>query len=80
VRGGERVEGEDVGLGVFGQRRHLQEPAVEVRDGFGEPVARLLEVVGVEDRADQRRQQSVLVLAGMAQAVAQEVAVMPTSA
>jgi hypothetical protein len=44
-----------------------------VRDGFREPVARLLEVLGVEDRPDQRRQQAVLVPAGVAEAVSEEV-------
>ena len=58
----------------------LRQPAVEVRDGLGEPVARLRERVGVEDRADQRAEQAVLVLAGVPEAVAQEVHVMPTSA
>jgi len=51
-----------------------------VSDGFGEPVARLLEVVTVEDRADQRAEQPVLVLAGVPEAVPEEVPVMPTSA
>ncbi len=39
---------------------------------FGEPVVRLRLRAGVEDRADQRTEQAVLVLASMAQAVAQE--------
>jgi hypothetical protein len=34
VAGRERVEGEDVGLGVFEHRGDLAEPAVEVGDGF----------------------------------------------
>ena len=42
-------------------------------DRFGEPIARLDEAVGVEDRPDQRRQQPVLILAGVAEAVTQEV-------
>ena len=59
-------------LGVFEHRRDLPEPPVEVRDGFREPIARLFERVGVEDRADQRAEQAVLVLAGMPEAVAEE--------
>ena len=73
VRARERVEGQDVGLGVLEHRRDLGQPPVEMRDRFREPVARLGERVGVEDRADQRAQQPVLVLAGVAEAVAQEV-------
>ena len=48
-------------------------PPVEMRDRLGEPVARLVEVLGVEDRPDHRRQQPVLVLAGMPEAVSEEV-------
>src|SRR4051812_18044187 len=50
----ERVEGEDVGLGVLEHRRELAEPPVEMRDSLGEPVAGLIERVGVEDRPDRR--------------------------
>jgi hypothetical protein len=56
VVGRERVAGEDVGLGVFEHGRDLGEAPVEVRDRFGEPIAGLPEVLGVEDRADQRGQ------------------------
>ena len=73
MTGRERVEREDVGLGVFEHHGDLSHPAVEVRDRFGEPVACLRERVGVEDRADQRGEQAVLVLAGVAEAVAEEV-------
>jgi len=72
VRSGKRVEGEDLGLGVFEHRRDLPEPAIEVCDGFREPVARLGEALGVEDRADQRGQQSVLIAPGVPEAIAQE--------
>ena len=72
VRGGERVEGDDVLLGVFEQCRDLAEPPFEVRDRLREPIARLLEVLGVEDRPDQRCQQPVLIFARMAQAVSEE--------
>ena len=44
-----------------------------MRDGLREPIARRGQVVGVEDRPDQRGQQAVLVLAGVPEAVAQEV-------
>jgi hypothetical protein len=82
VRGRERVEGEGVGLGVLEHARDLAEPAVEMRDRFGEPVARLGERVGVEDRPDQRREQPVLIAARVAQAVTQEVngAALPSAA
>ncbi len=73
MRDREAVEGEDVGLGVLEQRGDLREPAVEVRDRLGEPIAGLRKRVGVEDRPDQRAQQAVLVLAGVAEAVAEEV-------
>jgi hypothetical protein len=80
MRRRECVEREDVGLGLFEQRGDLPQSAVEVRDRLREPIAGLGERVGVEDRADQRREQAVLVAAGVAEAVAQEVHVMPTSA
>ena len=54
VVGRERVEREDVGLGVFEHRGDLAHAPVEVRDGFGKPVAGLGERVGVKDRPDQR--------------------------
>src|SRR3954447_7239188 len=44
-----------------------------MRDRVGEAIAGLLKGVGVKDRADQRAEQAVLVFAGMAEAVAQEV-------
>jgi hypothetical protein len=34
VAGRERVEGQDVGFGVFEHRGDLAHPAVQVRDGF----------------------------------------------
>jgi hypothetical protein len=82
VAGGERVEGEDVGLAVLEHCHDLAHPAVEVCDRLREPVAGLVEAVGVEDRPDQRRQQPMLVLSGVAEAVAQEVdgAALPATA
>ena len=71
-----------VGLGVFERRGHLGQPAVEVRDRFRELITSLVLRVGVEDRPDQRRQQTVLVLAAVPEALAQEVdgAALPTAA
>ena len=43
-----------------------------MRDRFGEPIAGLIEVVGVKDGSDQRGEQAVLVLAGVPEAVAEE--------
>jgi hypothetical protein len=80
VRRRERVEGEDVLLGLLEQRGDLGQLAVEVGDRLGQAVARLARRVGLEDRAEQRRQETVLVLAGVAEAVPEEVDVMPTSA
>jgi hypothetical protein len=73
VVGRERVEREDLGLGVFEHGGDLAHPPVEVGDRLREPVARLGLRVGVEDRPDQRRQQPVLIAAGVAETVAQEV-------
>ena len=44
-----------------------------MRDRLREAVAGLLEGVGIEDRPDQRGRQAVLVLAGVAEAVPEEV-------
>jgi hypothetical protein len=41
VRPRERVEGQDVGLGLLEHRGDLAHPAVQMRDGLREPVARL---------------------------------------
>jgi hypothetical protein len=49
---------------------------------FGEPIARRDQVLGIEDRPDQRGEQAVLVLAGMPEAVPEEVdsAALPAAA
>jgi hypothetical protein len=73
VPGRERVERQDVGLGVLEHRSDLAHPAVEMRDRFREPIAGLCLGVGVENRADQRAEQAVLVAAGVAETIAQEV-------
>ena len=80
VVGGERVEGQDVVLGGLEQRSDLGQLALQGGHRLAEPIARLLQRVGVKDRADQRRQQPVLVAAGVSQTVSEEVHVMPTSA
>jgi hypothetical protein len=69
----EGVEGQDVLLGALEHGGDLGQLGRQRRDRLGEPVARLVERVGVEERADQRAQQPVLIAAGMAEAVAQEV-------
>ena len=53
-----------------------------MRDRFREPIARLGERIGIEDRADQRSQQPVLILAGVAEAVPEKVdgAALPATA
>jgi hypothetical protein len=69
VAGWERVEGEDVGFGVLEHRRDLAEPPLEMRNRFGQAIAGLREAVGIEDWADQRCQQPVLIAAGVAETV-----------
>ena len=59
-------------LGVLEHRRDPAQPAVEMGDRFREPIACLLDVLGGKDRADQRAQQPVLVLASVPEAVTQE--------
>jgi hypothetical protein len=73
VLGREGVEGEDVVLGVLQHAGDLGQLALQRGDRFGESVAGAGEVLGVEDRADQRAEQSVLIAAGVPEAVAQEV-------
>src|SRR5215211_1564 len=73
VRWREGIEGEDVLLGVGEHAGDLRQPLLERRNCLAEPFARLLAGVGLEDRPNQRGQQSVLVAAGVAEAVAQEV-------
>jgi hypothetical protein len=82
VRRREGVEGQDVGLGVLEQRGDLRHAPLQMRDGLGEPIACLVDVLGVEDRADQRTEQPVLVLAGVPEAVSEEVhgAALPAAA
>jgi len=63
VLGRERIEGEDVLLGLVEQRGDFRQRALELRDGLAQPLARLLAGAGLEDRPDQRREQTVLVLA-----------------
>ena len=72
VAGRERVERQDVGLGVFEHGGDLAYPAVQMRDRFREPIVGLGLGVGVKDRPDQRAEQAVLVLARMAETVTRE--------
>ena len=48
MRGWERVEGQDVWLGVLEHASDLGQPAVEVRDGLRQPIAGFGERVGVK--------------------------------
>jgi hypothetical protein len=73
VLGREGVEGQDVLLGVLEHRRDLRQRSLELRGGLAEALAGVLTGGGAEDRTDQRRQQPVLVLASMPEAVAEEV-------
>jgi hypothetical protein len=70
---GEAVEGQDVVLGGLEHPGDLGQGALQRRDRFGELVASAGEVFGVEDRADQRGQQPVLIAAGVPEAVSEEV-------
>src|SRR5919198_1279142 len=51
----------------------LLEKLLERGDRLGEPLARLLARVGLEDRPDQGGQEPMLVLAGVAEAIPEEV-------
>jgi len=73
VVGRERVEGKDLLLGLLEHRRDLAHPSLELGDGGRESIARFLAGSGVEDGADERGQNTVLVFAGVAQAVTEEV-------
>ena len=78
--GGERVERQDVVFGVLQQRGDLRQPGLQLRDGLAETPACFCGVGSGEQLADDGAQRVVLVLAGVAAKVAQEVTVMPTSA
>jgi hypothetical protein len=73
VVGREGVEGQDVVLGALEHAGDLGQRALQRRDCLGERVAGAGEIGGVEDRANQRRQEPVLVLARVAEAVSEEV-------
>jgi hypothetical protein len=73
VLGGERVEGDHIGLGLLDHRRHLRQPTLELVDGLAQPPPGLLAVLGAEDRADDGAQRVVLLAAHMAAQIAQEV-------
>ena len=71
--GREGVQGQHVGLGVLEQRGDLRQPALKLGDGVAQPPARIVAVVGGEDRADDRAERVVLVAADVAAQIAQEV-------
>jgi hypothetical protein len=71
--GRERVEREHVGLGVLDHRRDLPQPAFELLDRLAQPPARVIAVVGGEDRADDRAQHVVLLAAHVAAQIPEEV-------
>jgi hypothetical protein len=73
VLSGECVEGEHVGLGLFEQRGDLRQPGLELGDGVAKSRAGFVAVAGGEDLANDGAQRVVLVLAGMAAKVAEEV-------
>lgn len=66
VLGGERVEGQQVGLGVFEQPRDLRGDAGELAGNVREPLARLLAAGGGEDAADGAGDQRLLGLGDVA--------------
>ena len=70
---GKRVEGEHVVLGLFEQRGDLRQPGLELGDGVAESAAGFVAGAGGEDLADDGAQRVVLVLAGVATKVAEEV-------
>jgi hypothetical protein len=73
VVGREGVEGQDVLLSGLEHGGDLGQRALQCRDCLGELVARRGVVLGVEDRADQRAEQPVLIAAGVPEAVSEEV-------
>src|SRR3954467_14650326 len=73
VLGRERVEGQDVGLGVLEQRSDLRQPAFQLADGVTQTPARLLTVWRGEDLADDRAERVVVVAAHVAAEIAEEV-------
>ena len=70
---GEGVEGEQILLGALQHRGDLRQRPLQPRDCLTDQLARLDTVVGVEDRADQRRDHPLLLLADVAERLAQEV-------
>jgi hypothetical protein len=73
VRRREGVKGEDVLLRLAEHRRHLRQPLFERGDRLAQPLASLVARLGLEDRPDQRTEQPVLVAAGVAEAIPEEV-------
>jgi hypothetical protein len=73
VVGREGIEGQDVLFGCLEHAGDLGQRALQRGDRLGELVAGARRVLGVEDRADQRAQQPVLVAARVPEAVSEEV-------
>ena len=69
----EGVEGEHVLFGRLEDRLDLWELALERGGRLGESIARGGAVLSAEDRADQRREHRLLLGAGVAEAVPEEV-------
>ena len=59
VLGWDRIEGEDVLLCLFEQRRDLLQRPLELADLLAKAPTRLLTRLGDEDRPDQRAEQPV---------------------
>jgi hypothetical protein len=73
VVGGEVVEGEQVFLGALEHRRAFRQRPFKPDDRLAGQLARGGGAVGVEDRADQRREHRLLLATGVAERFAQEV-------
>src|SRR3954462_7358170 len=69
----ERVEGEHVGLGLLEHGGHLRQPPLELLDGVAQALARLLAILGGEDRPNDRAEGVVLLATDMAPEIAQKV-------
>ncbi len=71
--GGEGVEGEQVLLGLLEQRRHLGQRLAQPLERVADELACCISRLGVEERAEQRRDHPLLVFPKVAERLAQEV-------
>jgi hypothetical protein len=69
----EAVESEQVLLGLLEQRRDLRERLAQPLEGLADELTGSLTALGVEERAEQGGQHRLLLAAGMAERLAQEV-------